>query len=202
MFQRVFAIVVVPILALVSVKQADATVYRFDFGSTCASNCASIGLNDGDPISGFFTLNTAGQTPLSSVDSFSTVLLVDYGISVGNIVVDSSTASAVRFFGKFGANLDMFGNFALFIANELSPNKGDAASIYGGSIPYTTPDAGSDIFCTASNCVGYLRTTTGASLNPVPTTPLTGVEVPLPAGIWLLAGGLGVLGVVSRRTGR
>ena len=38
MFQRVLAVMAVAVLAVMSVKQADATLYRFDFGSTCASN--------------------------------------------------------------------------------------------------------------------------------------------------------------------
>ena len=159
-------------------------------------------MNDGDPISGFFTLNTAGQTPGSFVDSFGTNLLVDYGISAGTVDVNKSTAAAVRFFGSFGGSLDMFGNFALFIANELSPNMGAGAAIYGGSVPYVNPpDAGFDISCDDAVCGGYNGTNTGASLDPA-SAPLTGTEVPLPAGVWLLAGGLGVLGVLSRRKRR
>lgn len=189
------------ILTMVAGRSADAAVIRYDISSTCDSNCGLIGLNPGDPVGGFFVLDTLAQTPgdefRSSTGSSDPVELLEFSMTFGNISIDSSSAGGSLVFGSFGASLNVLDRFAFFASEALSLDTGEGFGIHGGPTPFTGLRVATDSRCTDPDCRFFVSSTSAtlAAFN----APVTGVPVqlPLPATAAILLGSLGLLGLMS-----
>lgn len=197
---RLLLLVAALILTVVAGRSAEATVFRYDISSTCVSDCGLIGLNSGDPVGGFFVLNTSGGAPggffsyeLGNPDP---VELLDFSMTFGSISVDSSSAVASLLFGSFGASVDVLDNFAFIASEAVSPDTGEGFAIHGGPFTFTTLSVGFDAFCSDPVC-GIFTSPTAAILAPF-SAPVTGVPVqlPLPETIAILLGPLGLLALM------
>ncbi|MCP4431509.1 MAG: hypothetical protein GY806_11060 [Gammaproteobacteria bacterium] len=107
---------------IVGVAQAS---YVYDYNSTCASECDVVGLNNGDPVSGFveFTeTNFASNAILDSTD------ILAFSITAGNVNASNSTSIGWFFTGGLESDGVEFSFFTLSASEALDPARGDYIS--------------------------------------------------------------------------
>lgn len=170
---------------------AQAGVIAYDFDITCERDCDLVGLDVGDKGSGFFALDDAAFLVDSFVDENA---LVDFAVEFGNVAIDASTASAVRFNAKLeNADTLELTLIATALFEATAPDSGDFvfANLFGSFIASTNAS------CIGAGC-GDAELGDQARGRLGPLLPRI-VDVPEPGGLALLGAALFGLAAARRR---
>lgn len=176
--------------------------YVYDYNSTCASECDVVGLNNGDPVSGFVEFsetNFASNAVLDITD------ILAFSITAGNVNV-SNSAPLAWFTGGLESDGVEFSFFALSASEALDPARGDY--IFAGWLSGLASPSGACLDITplcnsytwdrlgeGEDILGLAEFNAGTLVRRDIDLP----QVPVPAAFWLF--GTAIIGFVgySRR---
>lgn len=212
MHRKSFFIALVLYCGTLVAPTAHAVPLRFDFSSTCAFNCPSYGLTNGDPISAFFVLESdtftfSSSGPRYNVRGPSGVL--DFGVSIGNFQLNPSNTFGISILAQSmtSRSPSVIDDWQMTISQGTGPSAtGFGGILTGASIPRVrvsrvgtrTYCFDSDVTCAfvfvSRDGAGEINSFGGATGVPVPPA-----VVPLPASALLLVMGFAGLGLVARR---
>jgi len=186
---------------IVGVAQAS---YFYDYDSTCASECDVVGLNNGDPVSGFVEF---AETNFSSNAILDTTDILAFSVTAGDVNVSNSTSIGWFFTGGLESNGVEFSFFALSASEALDSARGDfinagwfsgLASPSGAclDIPPLCQSYTWDVLGEGEDILGIAQLNAGTLVRRDIDIP----QVPVPAAVWLFGTALiGFIGL-SRRT--
>jgi hypothetical protein len=184
---------------IVGVAQAS---YFYDYNSTCVSECDVVGLNNGDPVSGFVEF---GETNFASNAILDTTDILAFSITDGNVNVSNSTSIGWWFTGGLESNGVEFSFFALSASEALDPARGDYINA-GWQSGFASPSGAcsdSTPLCQSFTWdklgegeVGLAQFNAGTLVRRDIDIP----QVPVPAAFWLFGTALiGFVGLSRRR---
>jgi hypothetical protein len=190
---RVLTIVAVAAIAAAAPwsrpAQAAAT---FDWNATCVANCSGVGLNAGDPMSGWFSFNDAAIVPNGGVG---TADVVDFDLNFGAFHLTLGTAAFLFFQGFLNGTATAFDDFPFLASEAISPGSGDTIeniAIFGAGLGGNCFDATCSGGYMIANTAGFDRQTDSLVLR----------QIPEPGALTLLGSGLAGLAWVRRQRRR
>lgn len=122
-------------LCIGGARNSDAAVI-FEWEAVCSASCGSVGLEIGDPVSGWFAFEDPAVLPGAKLDRSH---LVDFSHTFGNISFTFGQAQAYRFEGTLDNTATGFTHFT-FVASEFLYPAGSGISVivqtsYWGAAP-------------------------------------------------------------------
>ena len=187
---------------------ADAASVTYTYNSTCSSAglfpptgvCSTVGLTDGDPVSGTLVFNDANFVPNGSV---TVADLLSFDFSFGTFSISSSATAPVTaiewtFDGALGPDVAAFSTFNFFATTSIIPSPDGPTVGAQDTLGFAGVGhcAGVDCqFATIGNTAApfLAGTLTTPSQNPSPT------HIPEPATSALFGFGLLALGALGWR---
>jgi hypothetical protein len=185
-------LLVVAAIAVGAARASDAAVI-FDFSRPCETNCASIGLAVGDPMSAWISFDDAAIAPDASVTAAD---ILDFAIDFGTVEITRASAVGFYFTGELNPAADAFSSFFLSAGESLVPNFGDLAGF--SNINFGAGQG----FCIAADCSNtvYASGTFAGGDEGGTLTLREAQTVPEPGTLALL--GVGLAGFVFARRRR
>lgn len=165
---------------------AEAATLGFVATTSCISNCAAAGLSDGQQISAYLTIDTAGFTPGGFIENDD---LRGFSVTFGGSTLSSTNAFGSSLFAQWGATERDIGEFSFQAAENEAPMLGLAF----GMNNFDGSGFSKGGFCQNATC-GIVELGDSAAAEPV-----TVAAVPLPPALLLIASGIAALAFARAR---
>jgi hypothetical protein len=108
--------------ALIGGARTGQAAITFEYDAACTFQCSNIGLNIGDPVSGFISFNDAAVSPGATLGKAD---VLGFAFDFGTVDITLWTAQAFDFSGVLNGTATAFSLFEIKASEGLSPNGGE-----------------------------------------------------------------------------